>query len=461
MVILPRRELAQSEIQQITINGLVTGGSFQIGFNGIDSASIAWNSGERETIRSFLEAISTIGPGNVEVLGGPLPSNPIQIYFKGELANRDVPPLYATNALIGEGVGIVVETLRGGIEALDELGVIPPRDQRYLIEALEHLRPQTTITSYKPASGTQSRIIWNQINGTSDYVEVVRYVTGTVGVPWPAVSGRYWIEQGIEHEGKRVRGDLQHHYIGFHNIARAVAYTESALTDPDYQDLNRLVDGLTPNEHVGQYTTYQRSLYPVLGGEDTQYQNIADYAMADYAEPLTVTTQQDESVGAGNIINGIYPVEYQDLPGVPPVKYKHEQFWGSIERASGDDYLELDLGGIEAVNYISFEATRKPYSISLDYDVLDQGTEREFTPVLPHDTLPSNWTIGYSPSFTNPWEQIVINFTDARRELVFTRFLRIKFARRPDTNSPFIGINGDVRPSSIEVRNLRIGRYAA
>lgn len=461
MIILPRRELAQSEVQQITIGGLVTGGSFTIGFNGVDTAAIAWTSGDRETIRGFLESIPTIGVGNVEIIGGPLPSNPIQIYFKGDLANRDVPQLYTTNNLIGEGVGILIETLRGGIDAVDELGSIPPRDQRYLIEALEHLRPQTAITTYKPASGTQRRVLWNQINGTSNYSEVTRYITGSVGVPWPAASDRYWIEQGIEHEGRRVRGDLQYHYAGFHQVQRAVAYNEATLNDPDYTDLNALVTDLIPNEHVGPYTIYQRSLYAPLGGNDTQFQNIADYAMADYAEPLTVTTQQDESVGAGNLINGIYPIEYQDLPGVPPLKYRHDQFWGSVEREEGDDYLELDLGSAKAVNYISFEATRKPYTVSLSFDVLDQGATRSFTPAIPHDTLPSNFTLGYSPSYTNPWEQITINFTDNLRHMVYTRYLRIRFARRPDTNSPFIGADGSIRPHSIEVRNLRVGRYAA
>jgi hypothetical protein len=83
-----------------------------------------------------------------------------------------------------------------------------------------------------------------------------------------------------------------------------------------------------------------------------------------------------------------------------PLKYKHEQFWGSIERETGDDYLELDLGSVQAVNYLTFEATRKPYSIALDFDVLDQGTNRNFIPVVPHDTLPSNWNLGYSPSYT-------------------------------------------------------------
>lgn len=461
MVILPRRELAQSEIQQITATGIVTGGFFTIGFNGIDTANIAWTSGDRETIRSFLEAIPTIGVGNVDVQGGPFPANPIQINFKGELANRDVPQVYTTNSFTGEATGIFVETLRGGIEGLDELGVIPPRDQRYLIETLEHLRPQTTISTFKAASGNQSRVIWNQIDGTSDYFEVVRYVTGLVGIPWPKTSTRYWIESGIEHEGRRVRGDLQYHYTGFHNIIRAVAYADTDLSNPNYHDLNAFAGSLIANEHIGSYTNYQRNLYSVLSGTDSQFQNKADFAMADYAEPLFVTTQQDEQVGAGNVINGIYPAEYQDLPGVPTLKYRHEQFWGSRERQTGDDYLELDLGGVEAVNYITFEATRKPYSVSLDFDVLDQGAERVFVATRPHDTLASNFTLGYSPSFTNPWQEITINFTDARRRMVYTRFLRLKFARRADANSPFINAMGEIKPSSIEVRNLRVGRSVA
>lgn len=460
LVILPRRELAQSEIQQVTINGTVTGGYFNLGFNGTNTADIAWNAADREAIRAFLETIPDIGVGNVEVLGGPLPATPVQIYFKGDLAHRDVPQVYATNALAGEGIGIVVETIRGGISALDELGSISPRDQHYLMDALSHLRPQTTILTFQPGRGIRSRAIWKSVISTSGYTEVVRYVTGAVGVPWPSTlnSNRYWIESAIEHEGKKVRNDLQHHYAGFHEVARVIAYTE--FDDPDYEDLSEFLDGLPKDEHIGEYSTYQRSLFPVLAGADSQFINSADMALADYAEPLTVTTQQDEGENAGPVVNGIYPIEYQDLPGVPPVKYRHEQFWGSLEREDGDDFLELDLGGVKAVNYLTFEATRKPYSIEVAFDVLDQGDIRHFVPVTPHRTLPAHFSIGYSPSFTNPWEPVTINFTDGRGQMVYTRYLRIQFARRPDSNSPFIGPNGTKKPYSIEVRNLRVGRNA-
>lgn len=460
MIILPRRELAQSEVQQVTINGTVTGGFFRLGFNGRDTADIAFNLGTREDIRGFLEVLPDIGPGNVEVQGGPLPGNPVQISFKGDLANHDVPQIYSTNSLTGVGVSILIETVRCGIEGVDEIGYISPRDQHHLLEALDHLRPQTTLVTYKPASGNRTRTIWNSVLGTSAYTEVVRYVTGIVTVPWPATltSDRYWIEGGIEHESKRVRNDQQHHYIGFHQVARALAYTESALASLDYGDLDALLLVTNPNEHIGPYTNYQRNLYQVLSNYDSQFQNKADMAMADYSEPLTVTTQQDESAGAGPIINGIYPIEYQDLPGVPPVKYRNEQFWGSIEREIGDDYLELDLGSVKPINYISFEATRKPYSVEISYDTLDQTPNRNFVPITPHRSLPVNFSIGYSPSFTNPWDEMVINFTDYRGLMVYTRYIRIKFARRPDSNSPFMGLNGSIKPSSIEIRNLRVGR---
>lgn len=452
MVILPRRELAQAEIQQISVTGVVTGGTFTIGFNGVDSASIAWTSDDRETIRQFLENIPSIGQGNVEVTGGPLLSNPIQIHFRGELANRDVPPVYVTNSLAGEAVAILVETLRGGIESIDELGVIPPRDQHYLIEALEHLRPQTTISTFKAASGTQSRIIWNAMAGSSSYTEVGRYVTGQSQVPWPTRGNRYWIESGVEHEGRRVRSDLQHHYMGFHAVNRTIAYAEDAA---DYSNLQNVFDNSVPNEHIGPYTTYQRNLYPGLNNEDSQAQNIAGYALADYSEPLTVTTQQDDQEA---LINGIYPIEYQNLPGVAPLRYKHEQYWGSVERLTGDDYLELDFGTVQAVNYVSFEATRKPYGVELQYDILDMGNERQFHAVTPSLTRPTNISLGYSPSYTNPWAPIVINFTDTVQQMVFSRYLRLKFTRREDSNSPFVGPDGSKRPYSIEVRNLRVGR---
>jgi len=143
---------------------------------------------------------------------------------------------------------------------------------------------------------------------------------------------------------------------------------------------------------------------------------------------------------------------------VAAIRYKHEQFWGSTERTEGEDYLELDFGTVQAVNFVSFEATRKPYNIDLQYDILDQGDERQFVSVTPSAMLPAHFTLGYSPSYTNPWTPIVINFTDSIGQMIFSRYLRLKFTRRDDSNSPFVGSNGSKRPYSVEVRNLRSGR---
>jgi hypothetical protein len=103
--------------------------------------------------------------------------------------------------------------------------------------------------------------------------------------------------------------------------------------------------------------------------------------LADYAEPLTVTTQADAHDAV--FVNGIYPTDYISLPGIPTIKYKDEQFWASRERIAGAEVIEVDLGVAQAINFITFEVLARPLDIEIAYDVLDLGTTRNFVPVTP------------------------------------------------------------------------------
>jgi hypothetical protein len=134
----------------------------------------------------------------------------------------------------------------------------------------------------------------------------------------------------------------------------------------------------------------------------------ADRVAADYAEPLVVTTQTN---GTG-LINGLYPSDYTSLKGVSTIRYKDEQFWSSkAERESGAEFIEIDLGVVQAVNFLTFESIRKPYDIEISYDIYDQAPRRHFVTVTPDPIDPfesrsssthSNRTHGTTPSITSP-----------------------------------------------------------
>jgi hypothetical protein len=458
-VVLPRQELPQNEVQTVTITGYPTGGTFQLylplgNTAAYQSAAIAYNA-HRSVVQAALELVSGIGKGNVTVDGGPLPNEPITITFRGALANTDLPQLQAISALTGGSLpNISVLTTREGKNSTTEIVAISPRDKYHLKQAVDRIKPVATFVSFALGGGTTSRQVWNTTMATSEYHEVLRYVVGNTGVAWPARDLLHWIEPGIERQAPRMADDLSHHYQGFHNITRIESYDDTVAAHDSYLTDLSLVPRLA-NNHMGTFSAYQRAIFPVLGARVTSdFAFSIDRATADYTEPLTVTVNSGTS--SANLVNGLYPVDYQDLPGVPPIKYKEEQFWASKERAEGSDYIEIDLGSVQAVNYVYFEITDKPVQIDLSYDILDLMPEREFVDATYDADITSTRSIGYRLGNQTPWNTAEIHFTNPIGCMVYARILRIKLTRRP--NPIFTLDDGTLVPFSIEVRNLRVGR---
>lgn len=463
MIVLPRREPAQSEIQVITISGSPTGGTFKLFFPvgsevSNTTANIAYNV-SRITLKMILEALPSIGIGNTTVSGGPLPDTPISIEFAGTLGFKDVPQLQAISSLTGgTSPAITVSTEQGGINQYDEVVNIPPRDQRYLRDALGRIKPVTAIVTYGQAGGTRSAQAPNESFSSSNYSEVIRFVTGKAGVTWPAPDGVFWIESLIEKQAPRTSSDLQYHYRGFHNIVGVDAYTESALTDPDYLTNNWATAKTNYRDsHIGIFSNYQRALYPYLDNNIIDEAYTTDRIPAAYAEPLTVSSVSEDGRDI-QLINGVYPLDYSQLAGTPTITSASDQFWASIERETGDDYLEIDLGMVQPVNYIYLELSRKPYDIEIDYDLLDQAPSRAWQPVTSDPDLPSITSIGYDAGSRNPWQSCEFYCLNSLGKTIYTRFLRIKLSRRNDTDSPFSNPDGTFIPYSIEARNLRVAR---
>lgn len=453
MVVLPRREVPQNEIQTITFVGEPTGGNFTIAFPLGDAltnttAALAHDA-SNVAVQLALEALSSIDKGDIDVTGGPLPSKSIQIRFTGNLAYKDLPQLTIDSTTLtgGTAVASYVQTTLSGVDNTNEVVAIPPRDRHYLVSALGRIKPVTTLVTYENASGKTNRQTWNTVFASSEQNEVVRYVTGLSGVTWPSDG---WVETGVENKAPRGPSDLMHHYQGFHDIAAAFAYTELTSNDS-------VVSTTDPNEHMGQYTQLQSALYPLLGLEGSVGSNVADKAPADYAQPLTISNVTKETTPVP-LINGIYPQNYQTLQGVKEIKYKDDQFWGSTERTEGVDYLEIDLGATRAVNYIYFEATQKPYDIEVEYDLLDQAPSRRWVTASVIKDLPSITRLDYQIAATNPWKPVTIWIENFSQSMVYTRFIRLKFTRRNEPESPFTNADGTYNQYSIEVKNLRVGR---
>jgi len=94
--------------EKVTLTGGGTGlTSYTLTFGGQTTASIA-AAANATAIRQALEALSTIGVGNVLVTGGPVTSTPVQITFTGALGGTDVGNVTTTPT---GGTGTVTPTV--------------------------------------------------------------------------------------------------------------------------------------------------------------------------------------------------------------------------------------------------------------------------------------------------------------------------------------------------------------
>lgn len=433
------------------------------------------------TVQLALSALPVIGTGNVLVTGGPLPDIPINIQFCNALGDQPIAtllpniaaetpainalgtvsaPVMVDNTNSALNIGVSLTTSAVGVSADGSTTYIAPADEYAMQIALDELRPLTSFFTTKPAQATTKRVVPNAIFAGPTYTEVVRYEIGNGNIKWPAVDNLHWIEAGKEHEAPKPVADLSHQYQGFHNISGVTAYTDAALNDPDY------TTGLSSadlakywNTNIGSFSPHQKALFPFLSKfGDTAIQFTPDLAVAASPEPMVIT----KNVGNSGIINNVYPVDYLGLPGINQLPTQ-KLFWSSIERTGPNtDYLEIDLGSTQAVNFIYFEATSKPYLISIDYDILDQAPARNFAPawLINSEIASSVTSLSYSASNINPWTKAEIHFANSLNQMIFTRFIRLGFTRNP-ARTPFAPGNSAPIAYSIEVRNLRIGRNVA
>lgn len=101
-----------SEVQSITFDGF-TDGTFKLGFRGQTTTALDHDA-TASAVHDALEALSTIGSGQLTGGGGALDTAPVTMTFGGTLANVDVPLLtIAENNLVGAGTITIAATTEG------------------------------------------------------------------------------------------------------------------------------------------------------------------------------------------------------------------------------------------------------------------------------------------------------------------------------------------------------------
>lgn len=435
--------------------------AWTIAYNGYSTPPLA-STATAATVQAALWALLSIGNGNVIVTGGPAPLS-LVVTFTGNLSNQPIVPLTVRFVDVAGGTGatvtVPVQSVTGAIDPSTEVAAITPVDMYLMQQALDRLRPVASYPTYVAGVGALSSRAWNGILATTEYTQVVRFVTGTAAVSWPATDNVHWIQAGNELQAPQLEAGVQAHYTSFHNILVIRSYTDAALSDSNYATTTAVLPFYI-SLHIGPYPIEAPVMPFFAQFTDLAYQFTASLGLPFSPEPLAVTALTPSGIA---VIDDIYPIDYLSLQGVPSINPQPGDLWSSSDRITGADILEIDLGNAQAVNYIALETTGKPFDIEIAYDALDQSPARRFVNVIPDPALPGDYSISWDPGAQNPWLDLTFLFNDGE-QMIYTRYIRITFTRRAQTFEDGYLYDASTQtqaPYAINVRNLRVGRNVA
>lgn len=113
------------EVQQLTITGSPTGGTFTITYSGQTTSALAYNATAAQ-IEAALQALSNIGDDDVRVYGSALPAGTITIHFLNALGGTNVAAVTTTDSLTGGSTpATAISTLQAGAAAYTTIAQQP------------------------------------------------------------------------------------------------------------------------------------------------------------------------------------------------------------------------------------------------------------------------------------------------------------------------------------------------
>jgi hypothetical protein len=109
-------QMSTNEVQRVAITGSPTGGTFRLTFDGQTTAGIAYNA-NAAAVQAALEALPNITPGDVLCTGGTLPGTPVDVEFRGQYRQTNVPAMTAdgTGLTGGSSPTVTVTTVTAGV----------------------------------------------------------------------------------------------------------------------------------------------------------------------------------------------------------------------------------------------------------------------------------------------------------------------------------------------------------
>lgn len=106
--------IGASEVQLLTPGGTISGGTWTITFEGQTTAALDFDA-NAATVQAALEALSTIGTGNILVTGGPIDSGAITLTFRNQLGFQNVSQVTVDDgSLTGSTPSVTPSTTTAG-----------------------------------------------------------------------------------------------------------------------------------------------------------------------------------------------------------------------------------------------------------------------------------------------------------------------------------------------------------
>jgi len=134
-----------NRINEVTLGGTASSGSFTLTFNGQTTTAIAHDASD-VVVRTALEALSNINPGDVTVSG----SRPWNVAFQGQYGGRDLPFSINGSNLVGTGLAPKV-TERGLSQARNQILVYFNEDDLHDVAIETPAIPSTGPTVVNPS----------------------------------------------------------------------------------------------------------------------------------------------------------------------------------------------------------------------------------------------------------------------------------------------------------------------
>lgn len=161
-----------NEVQTVTITGTPTGGTFTLTYGGQTTAPIAYNA-TAAAVQSALEALSSIGAGNVATGGGPLPDTAVTVTFQGALGATDVALMTASGAALTGGTTpavAVTETTPGVSNGITTVGSAPIAGRTWTAYIVDTWAALATVTDAEKVDAMYEATVSMDGKYEQDYV---------------------------------------------------------------------------------------------------------------------------------------------------------------------------------------------------------------------------------------------------------------------------------------------------